>query len=406
MPAVLLACLFALAPPRAFGQILPSRPITALDGRLTIGGTLSASVAASDDHAYYNLTRYDTDILRMVQFSLGATLHVSQRIDLVAAGTGQTAIDHWRWDIYPSALFLSARPSARASLAITGGIMQPAFGSFLSHSYGADNLLIGYPLAYQYATSVRSGAFPASADELLKSRGLGAAPRYSLGGYAEPGLPLVNPFGWSAGVGLSAGSSPLHVDLALTRGGIAQRLSREGGGGWEVSTRAEARLGPAVVFGASFAHGSYLDSGNAAALAETAKYNREPRETAIGTHVEYSRDYWLLRGEAIFSRRTVPAFSAPYLADPLWSRWVGVEGRYKLIPGAYLAGRMERLWFSRVAGTAGEQTWDSNVTRIEAGGGYSLSRNATAKLTFQHDWRDSRWYPRQQLISAQVALWF
>ena len=114
----------------------------------------------------------------------------------------------------------------------------------------------------------------------------------------------------------------------------------------------------------------------------------------------------MVRGETILSRRTVPAFSQPYLADPLQTAWVGVEGRYKLFPGAYLAARLERLWFGTIMGTTHPDTWDADVTRLEAGGGYSFARNVTGKLSYQYNRRDSRWYPRQHLVSAQVVLWF
>ena len=83
-----------------------------------------------------------------------------------------------------------------------------------------------------------------------------------------------------------------------------------------------------------------------------------------------------------------------------------VEGRYKLFPGMYLAGRVERLSFSSITGSTTTATWDAPVTRVEAGGGYSVTRNLLGKVTYQHNSRDSRFTPRQQLVAAQVVLWF
>ena len=51
--------------------------------------------------------------------------------------------------------------------------MPPTFGAFARRTYATDNPLIGYPLAYQYLTSLRPDALPANADELLRMRGRG-----------------------------------------------------------------------------------------------------------------------------------------------------------------------------------------------------------------------------------------
>jgi hypothetical protein len=399
-----LVCLGAAVTARA--QLLPSTPITLLDGRLAIAGSMSAAIGPRDDRAYYNLTGYNTDLLRLAHVSLDATLRLGDRVDLVAAVDGLTPVNHWAWEGYPSALHLAVRPWRRLPLAILAGIVEPDFGAFLHRAYGPGNLLIGYPLAYHYATSVRSDAFPASADELLRRRGFGAVALYSIGDrYREPGLPLVNPFGWNPGVRVEAGTGALHGSVALLRGGIANRFRQHGDSGWTINGRIEARPGAALVVGGSFAHGGYVDR-DLRALTRTALFNRDPRETAVGLDAEYSRGYWLIRGEFIFTRRSVPSFGAPYLSGPLDARWAGVEGRYKLFPGMYLAARAERLSFNTVSGSSATVTWDAPVTRVEAGGGYSLGRNVLAKASYQRNSRDSRWYPRQQLVSAQVVLWF
>src|SRR5256886_9040457 len=52
---------------------------------------------------------------------------------------------------------------------IQAGRVPPTFGAFARRAYVSDNFLIGYPLAYQYLTSLRPDAVPANADELLRS---------------------------------------------------------------------------------------------------------------------------------------------------------------------------------------------------------------------------------------------
>lgn len=403
---LLAAVSLAGLPLAAAAQGLPSAPVTLVDGRLVVGGSVSVSVGPSDDLAYYNLTTYDASLLRMLQATLNAAFRLGERADVVADLNGQTSLDEWHWRFYAPSLYASVRPLRGRSIALRGGILRPAFGAFLERRYGVGNDLIGYPLAYHYATSVRADAFPASASELLGRRGLGAVARYTIGDPARaPGLPLVDPLGWTPGVGVSAGGRGLNIAAALTRGGIASGRSRDTTTGWQASGRLRAQLVPSLAIGGSAAYGAYVRS-DERALVSTASANERPRETALGIDAEYSRGYWIVRAEMILSRRTVPAFEVPYLSEPLWARWTGVEARYKLRPGLYLAARAERLSFNRVTAGTERETWDANVTRLEAGGGYSLTRNITGKLTYQWNQRDSGWYPRQQLVSAQAVLWF
>ena len=85
------------------------------------------------------------------------------------------------------------------------------------------------------------------------------------------------------------------------------------------------------------------------------------------------------------------------------------EAQYKLTPGLYLAGRADHLGFSTITGTrfGGAPTaWDVPVTRIEVGGGYSLTRNVIAKLAYQQNWRDDPRDRRTRFVAAQLLYWF
>src|SRR5207245_6807279 len=69
--------------------------------------------------------------------------------------------------VIPYALYVRVRPLKGRALDVQAGRIPPVFGAFGRRSYGADNPLIGYPLAYQYLTSMRPDAIPATADDLL-----------------------------------------------------------------------------------------------------------------------------------------------------------------------------------------------------------------------------------------------
>jgi hypothetical protein len=46
------------------------------------------------------------------------------------------------------------------------------------------------------------------------------------------------------------------------------------------------------------------------------------------------------------------------------------------------------------------------VRRIEAGGGYSLSRNVLVKMVYQYNWRRGVTETTAGLASAQLLFWF
>src|SRR5213075_574688 len=70
------------------------------------------------------------------------------------------------------ALYVRIRPWPSRAVDIQAGRVPPTFGAFSRRTYATDNFLIGYPLAYQYLTSLRADSLPADADELLRMQGI------------------------------------------------------------------------------------------------------------------------------------------------------------------------------------------------------------------------------------------
>src|SRR6185295_3883213 len=98
-------------------------------------------------------------------------------------------------------LYLRVRPWKDRSFDVQAGMVPPVFGAFARRRYGSDNPLIGYPLAYQYLTSVRPDAAPATADDLLAMRGEGWWSRFPIGDPSRrPGSPLASALRWDTGV--------------------------------------------------------------------------------------------------------------------------------------------------------------------------------------------------------------
>jgi hypothetical protein len=390
----------------AGAQWLPAQPVTWLGGKLVVSGDASVSMSTSDHDTYFNFGDYQYDMMRLVRLGAGATLQMGTRASAVADVRVEGPTDGGPWRGYPISLEVRVRPFAGSSLAVAGGIVQPAFGAFTQRRYGAENLLIGYPLSYQYTTAVRADALPMTADGVLKNRARGWEPSYSIGGGSDvSGLPLVNTSGWSPGIAVSGGAGRLSGRLAVTRGGLAAPGSVDWQARWEVTGRAEFRPTAGLVVGVSGAHGAFIDDALTPVVA-TAAFNTKPTETAFGADVEYSRGYWLVRGEAIVSSRTYPAFAEPYLRDPLTTVALEGELRYRILPGLYAAARIGGLSFSSLQGSKVTRSWDANVMRFETGLGYSFTRNILLKAVYQYNRRDSARRSSLDLGAAQLVVTF
>ena len=98
------------------------------------------------------------------------------------------------------AAYVRVRPWRRHRFDIQAGRIPPTFGAFGRRAYSTDNPLIGYPLAYQYLTSLRPDAIPATADDLLRMRARGWRSSFPVGSQTPgPGVPLVTAFRWDTG---------------------------------------------------------------------------------------------------------------------------------------------------------------------------------------------------------------
>ncbi len=108
----------------------------------------------------------------------------------------------------------------------------------------------------------------------------------------------------------------------------------------------------------------------------------------------------------MLSEWKVPSVGWPAIDAPLRALATYVEGRYKVMPGVYVAGRIDHLGFSSVTGSRGPQTWEAPVTRVEVGGGYSIQRNLLLKVSWQYNTRDGGRVTRETLAAAQLVFWF
>src|SRR4051794_24228800 len=131
-------------------QALPAGPIETGRGTVTISGEVTATAGAEDETAFFNYTDYEHNALRMFRLSLSGMWRPSPRFAILTEVRSED-LQH----VIPYALYVRVRPWANLPLDVQAGRIPPVFGTFARRSYGADNPLIGFPLAYQYLTSVR-----------------------------------------------------------------------------------------------------------------------------------------------------------------------------------------------------------------------------------------------------------
>jgi hypothetical protein len=387
----------------AAGAAVPSLaydPRSLAGGRLRVGGEASFALAA-DDRGFFNYTDYRDSYLRMVRIGAAAELRLSRRLSLL----GDLRTENFR-TVAPYALYARVRPWPQREVDVQVGRIPPVFGAFARRRYGADNPLIGLPQAYQYLTSIRTDALPATADDLVRMRGEGWLVRYPLGNRVPAaGVPLVASLRWDTGAQVRVGAEPFQLSAAVTQGTLGQPLFRDDNDGKQLSARLAWLPAPGLVLGASGARGAYLGRRALAALPAPLA-GRDYRQVAWGADAEYSRAYWLVRSEVIWSRWDMPAVGTPLVRSPLRARAAMVEGRYKVMPGAWIAARFDDLAFSEIVASAGTITWEAPVRRFEIAAGYAVHRYVHLKAGWQRNRRDGGVVHEQDFLVGQVLLWF
>ncbi|HJZ75783.1 MAG TPA: hypothetical protein VKE51_28815 [Vicinamibacterales bacterium] len=400
----------------AAAQTLPSEPIAFADGHVTVSGDVSATFGCElaspeylcrHDQGFFNYTDYSHSALRELRIDGSAAVKAGPHFTFL------TEVRTYNFsEVQPYALYVRIRPWVARDFDIQVGRVPPTFGAFTRRTYANDNPLIGYPLAFQYQTTMRSDALPASTDELLAKRSTGWLVRYSVGERAPvQGVPLVTAFRWDTGVQAHAVMGIVNVTGSVTNGTVSRPLFHDDNDGRQIATRVELRPMNGLVAGTSFARGPFVSSAATRAALGGETVGGPYTQTAWGGDLEYSRGYYLIRAETVWTEWRLPIAPTPPrqlpIAEPLGALATYVEGRYKLRPGLYIAARYDHLGFSDLEGTAAALPWDAPVTRVEVGGGYSLQRNLVLKLSYQRNVRDGGvLLQHASFISAQLVYWF
>jgi hypothetical protein len=390
-----LACAAPAAPGAA--QPLPDGPIRAFDGRVVVGGEVTATAGTVDTDAFFNYTDYEHNALRMMRLGLSAVYRPATWLALVGEVRSEDL-----GSPRPSAAYARVRPWRDRAFDIQIGRIPPSFGAFGRRVYGTDNPVIGYPLAYQYLTSLRPDAIPASADDLLRMRARGWRSSFPIGSQATaPGVPLVSAFRWDTGVQAQWSGGPFQITGSITNGTLSNPRLSDDNGGKQLSGRVAVTPAVGFIVGASVARGAWLSR-------TVTSPDHAPQQEALGADVEYSRDHWLVRGELVWSRWAFPTPLGPSGAESVGAFASWAEGRYRVTPRIFVAARLDRLGFSALQGSLDGSLvpWDAPLQRIEGGVGYYVQRNVVLRGMVQRNWRDAGRVTDHTYLSAQLTYWF
>ena len=215
-------------------QTLPAGPVTVLDGELVLGGEVVATLGSQDDIAFFNYTDYEHNTLRMFRVSLAAAWRPVDRLAFVGEVRSEDLTEPHAY-----AAYVRVRPWMAHQLDIQAGRIPPAFGAFGRRTYQTDAPLIGYPLAYQYLSSLRPDAVPATLGDLLRMRARGWQTSFPVGStIPATGVPLVSAFQWDTGVQARYKAKAVEVAFAVTIGTLSDPRTSDNNGGDDDTVRA------------------------------------------------------------------------------------------------------------------------------------------------------------------------
>ena len=378
-------------------QTLPETPIQAFDGKVAVGAEVIATAGNADDIAFFNYTDYEHNALRMFRVGVSGIYRPANWLSFVAEVRSEDLDSPTAY-----AAYVRLHPWRNRSFDIQAGRIPPVFGSFGRRQYETGNPVIGYPLAYQYLTSLRTDAIPATADDVLRMRARGWRASYPVGSQLPgPGIPLISGFQWDTGVEATWRAGIVDIAGSVTNGTLSSPRLTDNNRSKQVAARLGVTPTVGLILGVSAARGAWLS--------RTVSPDSSPAQQSFGADAEYSRDHWIVRGELVWSRWGFPHPLAPSNATTLDSIGSWIEGRYRITPRIFVATRVDRLGFSTLKGaTLGISglPWDAPVRRVEAGVGYYLQRNFVLRTSVQGNWRDGGRDRDRTYLSAQLVYWF
>ncbi|TSA18162.1 hypothetical protein D4R75_11540 [bacterium] len=263
------------------------------------------------------------------------------------------------------------------------------FGNLAERRFPTKNFLYGLPLIYEYRTSLPAQV--AGRVEVLNNRTKGVGMRLLDFGIYDIGAMLYGDIG------------RLHYAIAGSNGTISSTSSRQLNQNQDFNKIVRLAYTPmmGLTVGASAAMGAYLaDGGKPLPRDEGSNHYQQ----LIGeADFEFSRDRFLLNGEAVYSQWTVPFENEDTKLSVLGYY---AEAKYTWFPRFSTAARVSGLIFSKLNIGDASVRWDNNVLEVEAGIGYHIDRNTIIKIIRRETRTPEVTGMRDNLTVLQLAVSF
>lgn len=246
------------------------------------------------------------------------------------------------------------------------------FGSFPRRSYFEKTALIGTPLMYQYRVSLSGTGAPVLSD-ILSARG------------TMSGVNIIYEACWPEAIEFFTEYKKIEYMFSISTTSNTNPRAKTNDG-YEYSGRIGFNPIMGMRMGIGYSYGPYL-TGNASV--PTGSKPEDYITSMYTIDFEYSFGYMEFYAEWVhekFSSDYSGSYTG-YADDEFALQSYYIEGKYKIMPRLYAAGRFGQLIFDEVYDPAASQNvrWDYNINRLEAGLGYSINRKLILKGVFQHN---------------------
>jgi len=343
-------------------------------GEFQVRGLLDV-VATERGMAFdYNLLTRDDSSFDPLSLRVFGDARVNERLQVLSQVVLRDASGP-----YIDGAYLVYTPSPAQDLNFTAGKIPWPIGTYAPRTYSNRNPLVGTPLMYQYHTTVLWYAVPPSADALLATAGSGQLGVDYFGFSMGRGAPIVDDSYWDVGMTVTGSRQPLEYAFGVVAGTPGWgSTSQDENSGKSWLGRVGLAPWPSVRFGVSGSTGPYLLQSLDPQLPVGKNANDYHQKLAMAD-LELQAGHAELRAEAA---RNV--WESPTVGDlEVTSGYVELKLTHDT--GAFVAGRVDAMKFGDIRDSGGvDRSWDSDVTRFEAGAGYRFDRDVTGKLVFQH----------------------
>jgi hypothetical protein len=384
----ILVSLAALVPP-ASAQLQWS-------GSLEIAHKVDVAQQEGEEPAHINRTLKGLSAFNLVRARLFADAELTENVAVLTTVLWDEELGHFDME---GAYVLMSKLAGHESVNLQVGKMATPYGRFASRSFAMVNPLIGTPLLYHYFSSVRGNNVPANAAQQLAWRDATTA------GYQRRGLPTIYDSCWNTGVQLFGSTRHFAYAVALTKGALANPAARSNDGAQLVG-RVGVQPSMGLQLGLSGAWGPYLDAsaGDGPAF-PSGKSVEDFKQLLFGLDAAYGIGRFEFTAEVMRNHFDVPNLAAG--DDGLTNMGGYLESVVGLQPGLHWAARVGVITFGDIDDGSGVKlAWDYDITRLETGLEYYLTRDMHLKGVVQLNWRPDAPDDADHMLGAQLATSF